>query len=123
LPLDVLTRRALARRVRAGEVQAEVATQLAGVARAGVALDHVDSHEHVHLLPGVTGAVLAAARAAGIWRMRTHRPRLLPVADASGGMLAYYRRHPRRLLTHGAKHVLAARLRLAGMQTPDGMVG
>jgi hypothetical protein len=49
--------------------------------------------------------------------MRTHRPLVL-----AGGRAAYYRRHPRRVLTHAVKHALALRLRLAGIGTPDAMV-
>jgi hypothetical protein len=49
--------------------------------------------------------------------MRTHRPLVV-----GGGRVAYYRQHPRRVLTHLVKHALALRLRLAGLGTPDAMV-
>jgi predicted glycoside hydrolase/deacetylase ChbG (UPF0249 family) len=122
LPFGTLTRRAFAGRLVLGDVRAELEAQIAVLARAGVTIDHLDSHEHVHLLPGVIRAVVDVARSAGIRRIRTHRPALLPV-DGRGSTLAYYRRHPRRVLTHGAKHLFAALLRREGFLTPDGMVG
>ena len=114
--LATLTRRALAGRLRVRDVGRELGAQVARLRSLGVALDHLDSHEHVHLLPGVTGAVIGLARASGVRRMRTHRPRIM------GAALSYYARHPRRLATHAVKRLVALRLRAAGIATPDGMV-
>jgi len=120
LSLATLTRRALTGRVRGRDVERELGAQLARMRALGATIDHVDSHEHVHLLPGVTAAAVRATRAAGVRRIRSHRPRLLP--PSGGAMVAYYRAHPRRVLTHAAKRLLALRLRLAGLAMPDGMV-
>jgi predicted glycoside hydrolase/deacetylase ChbG (UPF0249 family) len=119
-PLARLTRLAFAGRVRGGEVARELAAQVARVQALDVAIDHLDSHEHVHLLPGVTGAVIDLARSAGGQRMRTHRPRIL--GPRWTGPPRYYARHPRRVATHALKRLLAFRLRIAGIATPDGMV-
>ena len=120
LSLATLGRRALAGRVRARDVERELGAQLARMGALGATIDHVDSHEHVHLLPGITAAAVRATRAAGVCRIRSHRPRLL--APSGGATVAYYRAHPRRVLTHTAKRLLALRLRLAGLAMPDGMV-
>jgi hypothetical protein len=123
-PLGEQTRRALGRRLDATELTRELEAQLAALVDAGVAVDHLDSHEHVHLLPGVTGAVVGLAHRSGVRRIRSHRPRLCGAAGAPWrAVLAYYCRHPRRLLTHAVKRVLAARLACAGLVSPDGMVG
>ena len=119
LPLATLTRRALSRALRRGDVAREFAAQVAEVRRLGAHVDHLDSHEHVHLLPGVFAAVIALAHRAGVPRVRSHRPRILgSVADT----LRYYARHPRRVATHLAKRAFAWRLHAAGVATPDGMV-
>jgi len=118
--LATLGRRALARRIDAAEVARELGAQIERVRAAGVTVDHLDSHEHVHLLPGVFGVVRRLARADGL-ALRTHRPLLLAPPGANG-RVAYYRRHPRRIATHLAKRLFALRLRLAGVSTPDGMV-
>src|SRR5438093_3667118 len=114
-PLATLARRALTLRLSTLEIRRELAAQIARVRGLGVAVDHLDSHEHVHLLPGVTGTVIALARDSGVPRMRTHRPLLQ--ADAT-----YYVRHPRRLATHAVKRLIARRLGAAGIATPDGAV-
>ena len=119
-PLPALARRALAGRVRTDEVRRELAAQIARVRALGATVDHLDSHEHVHLVPPITGVVVGLARTAGVPRMRTHRPRLL-----GGGLrsrLGYYTRHPRRIATHALKRLFARRLAAAGIATPDGMV-
>jgi predicted glycoside hydrolase/deacetylase ChbG (UPF0249 family) len=117
-PLATLGRRAFTGRVRAPDVRRELGAQIVRLQQAGIAVDHLDSHEHVHLLPGVFGAVVAVARGLGVPRMRTHRPALV----GPGRTRDYYRRHPRRVLSHVAKRLLAVRLRRAGIATPDGMV-
>jgi len=120
LSLATLARRAVTGRIRPRDVEQELGAQLARMRALGATIDHVDSHEHVHLLPGVTGAAVRAARRAGVHRIRSHWPRLL--APSAAAMAAYYRAHPRRVLTHGVKRLLALRLRLAGLAMPDGMV-
>jgi predicted glycoside hydrolase/deacetylase ChbG (UPF0249 family) len=120
LPLATLTRRALAGRLRRADVAVELAAQVDAL-RAVVPLDHLDSHQHVHLLPGILAEVAALARRTGIRRLRSHLPRLVGPGGAAA-RVAYYARHPRRLATHAAKRLFAVRLRAAGLLLPDGMV-
>jgi predicted glycoside hydrolase/deacetylase ChbG (UPF0249 family) len=62
--LSAFVGRALAGRLDAGEIGLEVTRQLSCFeAEAGFAPDHVDGHQHVHALPGVRQAVLAALAA------------------------------------------------------------
>ena len=61
-----LVARALAGRLDPGDVAIECAAQLARLRTAGLVVTHLDSHRHVHVLPGVWGAVVEAARAAGV---------------------------------------------------------
>jgi predicted glycoside hydrolase/deacetylase ChbG (UPF0249 family) len=118
LPLQTLARRAVAGRLAPVEIQAELDAQLARLRATGAAVDHLDSHEHAHLLPGVAAAVVHVAQRAHIPWLRCHRPRLL----GPGSVVRYYRRRPRRLVAHAAKRLLAARFRAAGLAGPDGMV-
>ena len=64
--LPALVARALAGRLDPGDVAIECAAQLARLRNAGLIVTHLDSHRHVHVLPGVWGAVVEAARAAGV---------------------------------------------------------
>ena len=61
-----LMARALAGRIDAGHVAEECVAQLARLRAAGVRVTHIDSHRHVHALPGVWAPVVATARAHGV---------------------------------------------------------
>jgi predicted glycoside hydrolase/deacetylase ChbG (UPF0249 family) len=66
LTLSALLRRALLRRIDAGEVAAECEAQLAALAGAGIRCTHIDSHRHTHALPRIRGAVAAVASGRGL---------------------------------------------------------
>jgi len=61
-----LVTRALTGRIDPDHVAEECAAQLARLRAVGVRVTHVDSHRHVHALPGVWGPVVATARAHGV---------------------------------------------------------
>ena len=60
-------------RVRLEEVKAELGAQLQKLEQAGLKLTHVDSHQHMHTLPGILGIVLELAKSAGIKAVRAPR--------------------------------------------------
>lgn len=57
-------------RVRSGEIEAEVAAQIAVLQCRGVRLTHLDTHKHTHVFSAVLRPVLRAGRAAGIRAIR-----------------------------------------------------
>lgn len=75
--LGALMRLSLTGRLDAGEVAGELERQYeAFVAGFGRAPDHIDGHQHVHLLPGVRDAVIALARRLGpdVWVRSCREP-------------------------------------------------
>src|SRR5206468_651222 len=64
--LAALVARALTGRLDPAHVSAECAAQLARLREAGVRVTHIDSHRHVHALPGVWGVVIETARREGV---------------------------------------------------------
>ena len=62
-----------ASRVRPAELEAELAAQIERVRGAGLALDHLDSHQHLHLLPKVRTIALRLAKRLGIRGIRVPR--------------------------------------------------
>lgn len=60
-------------KVNLEEVRAELGAQLQKLAQAGLKLTHVDSHQHMHTLPGIINIVLELAKSAGIKAVRTPR--------------------------------------------------
>lgn len=63
-------KRYLSGKISLDEVRAELAAQLEKIRRAGLTLTHVDSHQHLHHVPGIIEIVLELAAAAGINAMR-----------------------------------------------------
>src|SRR5438105_14172244 len=61
-----LVARALTGRIDHHDVAAECGAQLARLRAVGVRVTHIDSHRHVHALPGVWAPVVATARANGV---------------------------------------------------------
>lgn len=57
-------------RMRAAEIEAEAAAQIALLQGRGLRLTHIDTHKHTHMFPAVLRPLLRAARAAGIAAVR-----------------------------------------------------
>jgi predicted glycoside hydrolase/deacetylase ChbG (UPF0249 family) len=64
--LGALVARACAGRLDPGDIAIECAAQIARLKNAGFVVTHLDSHRHVHILPGVWGPVAETARHAGV---------------------------------------------------------
>jgi len=75
--LGELMRRSLTGKLDEREIAGELERQCeAFVSGFGRAPDHIDGHQHVHLLPGVRGAVIALARRLGpdVWVRSCREP-------------------------------------------------
>ena len=79
-----LLRRYLKGGVNLEEVRRELAAQLRKVEATGVPISHVDSHQHMHTLPGIIDIVLDLASSARIRAVRAPRTPLF--AGAFGGL-------------------------------------
>ena len=69
-------KRYLSGKISLDEVRAELAAQLEKIQRAGLHLTHVDSHQHLHHVPGIVKIVLDLAESAGIRSMRVANAKL-----------------------------------------------
>lgn len=102
--------RLMLRRVRAREIEDEMAAQVARALDAGLRVSHLDSHQHVHLHPALLPVVVRIARRFGIGAVRASR------------RVASWR-SVRPALIGLASRLAARRLRAAGLRTPDALVG
>jgi len=93
-----LVSRALTGRIDPHDVAEECRAQLARLRAVGVRVTHIDSHRHVHALPGVWAPVVAIARAHGVPFVR------VPVERGEGRGRAWAKRW-----TIGAAWRVAAR--------------
>ena len=116
--------RALAGRLNAVEIEAEVTAQIRKLQSAGVAVSHVDTHKHTHLFPAVLQPLLRAARACGVHAIRNPFGPSKPLKSST--LLArpslWTRYAEVRIL-----RTLAAKFRdtkkREGLVTPDGTLG
>jgi predicted glycoside hydrolase/deacetylase ChbG (UPF0249 family) len=84
-PLGALARRAMTGRIDAGELAAELRAQIERVRGAGIAVTHLDSHRHAHVLPGIFPVVTRVAIECGIRVLRVARePLRVNALDAAG---------------------------------------
>ena len=109
--------RLLRGRVNLTEVRAELAAQLRRVETSGIHPTHADSHQHMHVLPGVIDIVLDLCAAAHISAMRAPRAPLF--AGNFGGI--------GQLIGRAGLSILARRAtekaRQRGIRTPDHFAG
>lgn len=69
------------------EVRLELDAQIAKAREAGLVLSHLDSHQHVHMLPGILGVAQELGLRHGVVRMRLPREAVSPYMLASPGGL------------------------------------
>jgi predicted glycoside hydrolase/deacetylase ChbG (UPF0249 family) len=101
------------RRFGAGQIRAEVEAQVARVIEAGIKPTHIDSHQHLHILPGVFDIVLAAAKSAGIGRIR------IPLERGGVGACVGISRKLQLRVLGVLCRLCASKARRAGMSFPD----
>ena len=112
-----LTVRVLRGSVNLAEVRAELAAQLRRVEAAGIHPTHADSHQHMHVLPGVIGIALDLCKEAQIPAMRAPRAPLF--AGNFGGIGQLIGRAGLSVLAHRA----AAKAKARGIRVPDHFAG
>jgi hopanoid biosynthesis associated protein HpnK len=68
--LGVFLQRLFTGRISVAEIEIETAAQLSLLQGEGLALTHIDTHKHIHMLPAVLKPILRAAANRGIRRIR-----------------------------------------------------
>lgn len=116
LPANALAfaKRYFGGRLRRKDIRAELEAQLGRVRDAGVAITHVDSHQHLHNLPGISEDVITLARRFGVRAARASRCRIWPPGR---GWLT------RQVLLRINAEAFRAAARQAGLKTPEGLLG
>ena len=99
------------------EVRRELAAQLQKIEATGIPISHVDSHQHMHTLPGIIDIVLDLAARAGIRAVRTPRTTLFAGAIGGLGQLVG------RLGLSTLARLAACKAHRRGLLTPDNFAG
>ncbi len=113
LPKRTQAVRAILGRMNLGELEAELRAQISLVRDAGVQISHLDSHKHLHQLPGVAGVVARLAREFGVERIRCTLEEGVMVAGM-GPVRTLQRLARRRLASSASRTFSAAGLRHPG---------
>ena len=107
--------------VSPSEMERESLAQIHKLQAAGIAVTHVDTHKHTHILPRVARSVLAAAQAAGVRAIRNPFEPRWSLALSNSPLLT---RLKLRLLSHLRPRFLAIpQIRNGSIATTDGTIG
>ena len=102
--------------ISAAEVRAELDAQMRRVRDAGIAISHIDGHQHVHVLPGVAGIVAELAASYGVAAVR------YPAERVRRYMLRNLR-HAKRVAEQAALSLFCASAPLKHLRRSDDFVG
>jgi hopanoid biosynthesis associated protein HpnK len=103
-------------KVRPSEVREELDAQLLGLQAQGVRLTHLDSHQHLHVLPGLAPLFADLATRAGVTAIR------LPV-DVTPGAHIPARRRAERVLLNALSRRAARVFRARGLLVCGSILG
>jgi hopanoid biosynthesis associated protein HpnK len=118
--LGAFLQRLFTGRIRAAEMEAEAAAQIALLQAKGVALTHIDTHKHVHIFPAVLKPLLRAATGRGIRAIRNpFEPAWSLRATPGAPWLRQTQLHLLRRLSPAFRKLVAA----ASLATTDGAIG
>jgi len=79
--------RYLLNRISLHDVRVEFEAQMEKVSSTGLNINHLDSHQHLHMLPGIFTIVVALARRYGIGKIRFPRCRITGSMSAKEALL------------------------------------
>ncbi|MGA2696140.1 MAG: ChbG/HpnK family deacetylase [Terriglobales bacterium] len=113
--------RALRGQLDPNQIEAEVTAQIRKLQDAGIAVSHVDTHKHTHLLPQILRPILRAARSCGVKAIRNPFGRV-SIRLALSRPVLWKRTLQVGLLNRLAKTFLRT-VSDAGMVTTDGSLG
>lgn len=115
---------ALAGRLAANEITAEVVAQINKIQAAGISVSHVDSHKHTHLFPQVLRSLLQGARECGVRAVRNpFGPRLPLRSSELLSKPSIWKRYAELEVLQRFAEKFRQAVDREGFATPDGTLG
>ena len=113
--------RAIRRKIKPGEVQAEAAAQIRKLQNAGIEVSHIDTHKHTHIFPQVLVPLLRAAKTCGIGAIRNPFGRVAYSGLATQPKL--WKRYGQLMLLNPFARRFLQSVQAEGIITPNGCLG
>ena len=113
--------RALRGRIKAAEVETEVAAQIEKLRSAGISPTHVDTHKHAHIFPQILKPLLRAAKTCGVRALRNPFGRIALATVARRPQL--WKRYGELMLLNPLARKFRRAVDAEAMITPDGSLG
>ena len=115
----LFVKRFIAGMVKKSEIKAELSAQIECALHTGLPITHVDSHQHLHVLPGIIDIVIELCNAYGIAKVR------IPAEDIrwSGGYSANLGRFVGRFGLTVCAEMAKKKLIKAGLRFPEHFFG
>lgn len=113
---SVFVRRFLKGQIAMEDVRRELAAQVEKMMRTGLPVTHIDSHQHMHVLPGIIEIALDTASAAGIHAVRIPRTPLFAGGGSLGQLIG-------RSGLAALAYLAAAKAKRRSFQMPDHFEG
>lgn len=102
----------------------EITAQIRTIQSAGIKLTHLDTHKHIHVFPEILGALVRAARICGVPALRNpFVPAAAVRANQFAGKPRLWKRYGQVRMLRSFAGQFRAKVRRAGLATPDGIVG
>jgi predicted glycoside hydrolase/deacetylase ChbG (UPF0249 family) len=101
----------------------EIAAQIGTIQSAGIKLTHLDTHKHTHVFPEILGALLRAARICSVPAIRNPFVPAAVSATQFAGKPHLWKRYGQVRMLRSFAGQFHAKVRRAGLATPDGIVG
>ena len=102
----------------------EITAQIRTIQSAGLEPTHLDTHKHTHVFPEILAALVRAARICGVPALRNP---FVPAAAVSAAQFAgkpgLWKRYGQVRMLRSFARQFRAKVRRAGLLTPDGIVG
>jgi chitin disaccharide deacetylase len=119
--LGPFARRAASGKISGDHIAAETTAQIRKLQSAGIAVSHIDSHKHTHIVPQVLRPLLRAAKECGVKAVRNPFGPLR--ISLLSGHLELWRQYGKVSLLKWLAGWFGSEVSRAGMRTTDGTIG
>lgn len=122
--ISAVAARAVFGRLDRDQLVSEIVAQVRKIQEAGVKVTHLDTHKHTHIFPQILAAMVKAAKICGVPAIRNP---FVPATALGARQFAHtpglWKRYGQVRILRSFAAQFHAKMKRAGLTTPDGVVG